>query len=124
MTQWFSLKRLFGFREPPPLWAPPAMAEPVEPEEEHHVSALAAPLHVHAGSALVRVDNGVVVVEREGEERFERPIELVSAVHIHGWATITSPAVAQLIAQGAPVIWRGATGYPIGSSAPLAMREE
>jgi CRISPR-associated endonuclease Cas1 len=120
MIQWFSLKRLFGGHErEPPLWTPPALAEPVEPEEERHVSPLAAPLHVHAGSALVRVDNGVLAVEREGQERFERPIELVSAVHIHGWATITSPAVAQLLAQGALVIWRGATGYPIGHSAAL-----
>jgi CRISPR-associated protein Cas1 len=67
----------------------------------------------------VRVDNGVIVVEREGEAPFERPMELVSAVHIHGWATITSPCVAQLLAQGSPVVWRSPTGYPLGASAPL-----
>jgi CRISPR-associated protein Cas1 len=122
MTQWFSLKRLFGRREPgapEQPWAPPDIAEPIEPDEEAHVSPLAAPLHVRSGSALVRVDNGVLAIEREGEARFERPIELVSAVHIHGWATVTSPAVGQLLAQGTPVIWRGATGYPIGFTAPL-----
>ncbi|MGA2289234.1 hypothetical protein [Bradyrhizobium sp.] len=38
---------------------------------------------------MIRADNGLLAVEREGEPRYERPIELVSAVHIHGWATIT-----------------------------------
>ena len=72
MTQWFSLKRLFGRREPAApeaLWAPPDIAEP---DEQHQVSPLAAPLHVRSGSALVRVDNGVLAVEREGEARSRR----------------------------------------------------
>jgi CRISPR/Cas system-associated endonuclease Cas1 len=122
MTLWFSWRDLFrgnraGRRELP--WPPPALEEPTEEEAERTLSPVAAPLHVKSGSALVRVHNGVIVVEREGEAAFERPIELISAVHIHGWATITSPCVAQLLAQGAPVVWRSPTGYPIGASAPL-----
>jgi CRISPR-associated endonuclease Cas1 len=95
------------------------MDDLVEGEESRSISPVAAPLHIYSGSAMVRVDNGVVVVEREGEPRFERPIELVSAVHIHGWATITSPCIGQLISQGTPVIWRGVTGYPIGCASPM-----
>jgi CRISPR-associated endonuclease Cas1 len=122
MTLWFSWRDLFrgnraDGRELP--WPPPALEEPAEEEAERTLSPVAAPLHLKSGSALVRVQNGVIVVEREGEAAFERPIELVSAVHIHGWATITSPCVAQLLAQGAPVVWRSPTGYPIGASAPL-----
>jgi CRISPR-associated endonuclease Cas1 len=68
---------------------------------------------------LVRIDNGVLVVERPEQDPFERPMELVSALHIHGWATITSPCVGQLVAQGTAVVWRGVTGYPIASALPM-----
>ena len=122
MTQWFTWKLLFGRGAPQKEgvpWPPPIMDEGAEEDGGRTLSPAAAPVHVQAGSALVRVDNGVLVVEREGEPRFERPLELVSAVHIHGWATITSPCVAQLIGQGTPVVWRGATGYPIGCAAPM-----
>jgi CRISPR-associated endonuclease Cas1 len=124
MTRFFDWRHFFR-RGVEPLaapWLPPAAedaAESEEAEESRSLSPLAAPVHVCSGSAVVRIDNGVLMVEREGEARFERPVELVSAVHIHGWATITSPCVAQLVRQGTPVIWRGATGYPIGCAQPL-----
>lgn len=121
MTQWFSWKHFFGRKTKvdPERWSPPAFNEPVEEDDASTISPVAAPVHVSSGSALISIDNGVLVVEREGEPSFERPIELVSAVHIHGWATITSPCVAQLIGQGTPVVWRGATGYPIGCASPM-----
>lgn len=122
MNQWLSWKRLFGragIDDQAVTWPPPDIDEPVEEEAGRSLSPAAAPLHVRSGSALVRVDNGVLAVERDGEDRFERPIELVSAIHIHGWATITSPCVGQLAAQGTPVIWRSPTGYPVAASAPL-----
>ena len=101
------------------LWRPPGLDDAVEEDGGGSISPLAAPVHVRAGTAVVRVDNGVLVVERDGEPRFERPIELVSAVHIHGPATITSPCVAQLIAQGTPILWRSPNGYPIGCASPM-----
>lgn len=120
MIQWLSWRRLLGLDvEGDAPWPPPTLGEPAGEETEHVISPVAAPLHVLSGSALIRVDNGVVAVERPGEEVFERPIELISAGHIHGWGTITSPTVAQLLAQGTPVVWRGATGYPIGFACPL-----
>lgn len=122
MSHWFSL-RLFSRRSDQfqsALWPPPANDHELEEADAgRQLSPLAAPVHVQSGSALVRVENGVLMVEREGEPRFERPIELVASVHIHGWATITSPCVGQLIGQGIPVIWRGATGYPIGCAQPM-----
>lgn len=120
MTQWFSWKRLFG-REAACdayLWPPP-LEDMEEDARKRDLSPLAAPVHVLSGSALVRIDNGVLVVERPDQERFERPLELVSAVHIHGWATITSPCVGALVTQGTAVVWRGATGYPIASAQPM-----
>jgi CRISPR-associated endonuclease Cas1 len=120
MTQWFSWKQFFGrgVQAVASPWLPPTLDE-ADAEDARSISPLAAPVHVRTGSAVVRVDNGVLVVEREGEPRFERPLELVSDVHIHGPATITSPCVGQLIAQGSPVLWRSPYGYPIGCALPM-----
>lgn len=118
MTQWFSLKRFFG-GDGMESWPPPALDEFLEEEEPRPLSPVAGPIHVLSGSALVRIDNGVLRVERPGLEPAERPVELVSAVHIHGWATITSPCIAELVRQGAPVVWRGSTGYPIAWAAAM-----
>ena len=120
MTAWFSLARLFGGGTPE-IWPPPQVEETFEEEEEElpALSPVAGPIHVLSGSALVRIDNGVLRVERPDLPPAERPVELVSAVHIHGWATITSPCVAALVRQGTPVVWRGATGYPIAWAAPM-----
>ncbi len=98
---------------------PSLLEEECELDPARRVSPAAAPVHVLAGSALVRVKEQTLIVERPDEPVFERPIELVSALHIHGWAGITSPAIAALLAQDTPVVWRGATGYPIGCSRPL-----
>jgi CRISP-associated protein Cas1 len=123
MTKWFGWWHFFGggSQVDPSSWLPPAMDKGREDEDEEVrlISPLAAPVHIRSGSALVRIENGVLVVEREGEPRFERPIELVSAVHIHGPGTITSPCVAQLVAQGTPVLWRSPNGYPIGCASPM-----
>lgn len=119
MTIWHPLRRLFERKPVGEAWPPP---EPQQPTAEPSAKALApaaAPVHVLSGSALVRVADGVLLIERPGEETHSRPIEHVSAVHIHGWAGITSPTVAALLAQGSPVLWRSASGYPIGYSAPL-----
>lgn len=120
MTQWFSWKALFGGAKDPAedAWPPP-QDHPPDDDAGPKLSPLSAPVHVSSGSALVRVNNGVLTVERPDKDLFERPLELVSAVHIHGWATITSPCVGQLVQQGTAVVWRGATGYPIAIAQPL-----
>lgn len=124
MTYWFR-PRSWGrlFRNDAALsadWPSPQLIEDNENSApERRISPAAAPVHVLAGSALIRVKESTLVVERPDEAPFERPLELVSAVHIHGWAGITSPCVAALLAQGTPVVWRGVTGYPIGCSSLL-----
>jgi CRISPR-associated protein Cas1 len=122
MTQWLNWRRLLGIdiQAVPPPWLPPMTVDPAKEDNEvDRKSPLATPLYVQSGSAVVRADNGLVIVEREGEPKFERPVELVSAVHILGWATITSPCVSQLMNSGIPVIWRGPTGFPVGIATPM-----
>ena len=120
MTIWFPFHRLFERPLTTSDWPPPALVEENETSaSERQLSPVAAPVHVLSGSALVRIKERTLVVERPDTAVFERPLELVSAVHIHGWASVTSPCIAALLAQGTPVVWRGATGFPIGCSAPL-----
>lgn len=124
MTQWFSWLHFFGRRVETKAspWPPPAPDDTTGEEDTRLLSPLAAPVHIRSGSAVVRVENGVLTVEREGEPRFERPIELVSAVHIHGPATITSPCVAQLVGQGTPVLWPAVAGARPDGAVPAADR--
>jgi CRISPR-associated endonuclease Cas1 len=95
----------------------PQPAEEETPLRE--LSPAAAPVHVLAGSAKVRVEGGSLAIERPGEPVVSQPIETVSALHVHGWAGVTTPAVQALLAQGSPVVWRSAGGYPIGYSSSL-----
>jgi CRISP-associated protein Cas1 len=118
VTFWFPLLRFFEHHALLSDWPPPdPPEEAVEPE--YHFSPAAAPVHVMSGSALVRVGESILIVERAAEPQFTRPIELVSALHIHGWAGITSPCVGRLTAQGTPVIWQGVHGYPVALALPM-----
>jgi CRISP-associated protein Cas1 len=118
MLSWFSFQRFFGTAAPHSDWPPPLLAEE-EAEQETKFSPAAAPVHVLSGAAVVRANNGSLIVERPGEPVFERPIELVSTLHIHGWARITGPCIGRLAAQGTPVVWRGVHGYPVAVSQPM-----
>lgn len=112
------------------LFPPRARPAPVEPavdiDFEPPASSIqpspnAAPVHVLSGEARIRVNNGVVRIETERGQAVERPIEWVSSVHIHGHASISSPAVAALVQAGAPVLWRGHHGYPIAIAQPMSL---
>ena len=118
MTLWYPLRRFFESSPLPSDWLPPDLPEEAT-EPEYRFSPAAAPVHVMSGSALVRVGECTLIVERPGEATFARPIELVSALHVHGWAGITSPCVGRLTAQGTPVIWQGVHGYPVALALPM-----
>jgi CRISPR-associated endonuclease Cas1 len=118
MTIWFPFRHLFGRQPPVASWPPPALPEEVA-EPGRTFSPTAAPVHVMSGGALARVSESTLVIERKEGPTFERPIELVSALHIHGWSGVTSPCVGQLVAQGTPVVWRGLHGFPIGIAVPM-----
>jgi len=120
MSIWWPWRKFLGAKPATEDWPPPELEQIEEDAEpDNPLSPAAAPVHVLAGSALVRSIDGILYVERDGEAPFQRPMELVSALHVHGWAGVTSPCVAALLRQGSPVIWRGATGYPIGMSLPM-----
>jgi CRISPR-associated endonuclease Cas1 len=118
VTIWYPLRRFFERSPAPADWPPPELPEETA-EPEYRFSPAAAPVHVMSGSALVRVIESTLIVERQGEPGFARPIELVSALHIHGWAGVTSPCVGRLTAQGTPVVWQGVHGYPIALAVPM-----
>jgi CRISPR-associated endonuclease Cas1 len=118
MLSWFSFQRFFGAAPPHGDWPPPLPSEE-QAEQETRFSPAAAPVHVLSGAAVVRANNGTLIVERPGEPVFERPIELVSTLHIHGWARVTGACIGKLTAQGAPVVWRGMHGYPVAVSQPI-----
>ena len=80
----------------------------------------ALPVHVLAGDAMVRCIDGRLIIERPEAAMIERPLSFVSALHVHGWATVTAPCIRTLLEQGSPVIWRSPSGYPVGISGPLA----
>lgn len=98
MVSW---KRLFGGDEAEP-WPAPTIDEKFHEEEPWPLSPVAGPIHLLSGSALVRIDNGVLVIEGPSAMPVERPIELVSALHIHGWSTITVPASRNSSVRGRP----------------------
>jgi CRISPR-associated endonuclease Cas1 len=118
MTLWFPFKHLFEGKLPNNTWSPPVLIEEVG-EAQQRFSPTAAPVHILSGSALVRISESTLVVERAGEPTFERPIELVSSLHIHGWGGVTSPCIGRLVAQGTPIVWRGIHGFPVGLAAPM-----
>jgi CRISP-associated protein Cas1 len=117
MPSWLSFQGWFGPKLPPSSWLPPELPDEAEPEVRF--SPAAAPVHVLSGAAVVRVNNGTLVVERPGEPVFERPVELVSTLHIHGWARVTGGCVARLTAQGTSIVWRGMHGYPVALAQPM-----
>lgn len=84
------------------------------------VSVSAAPVHVLASDARVRLDAGRLCVEYKDKESVAIPIEQVSALHVHGWVQVTSATVAALASIGSPVVWRSPNGYPIAVSQPLS----
>lgn len=96
--------------------------EPYDHEEEdaRALAPMATPVHILTQDGLVRVRDGKFRYEPKEGDPVERPIELVSAVHIYGWGGITSPAVAALTQTGAPVVWRSASGYPIALAGALS----
>ena len=108
--------------QPRPLAKPaPEILDP-EPIESLplSVSPDAAPVHVLQSDVLVRVNEGRLRIEPKLGDPIERPLEHVSAVHLHGWMGITSPAVAALTSIGSPVVWRSPSGYPLAISQVLS----
>lgn len=79
----------------------------------------AAPLHVLDQDARLRLDDGLLVVEREQRKPVRLRLPDVLSVSLHGRATLTTPAVQALLAEGIPIIWRSASGHYLGQTVDL-----
>jgi CRISPR-associated protein Cas1 len=119
MSIWIPLKKLINLETDNLNFTGDTPDEFECEEAPYERSPLATPIHILATTAKVRLDNGRLRIEQENGDVHERPIELISALHIHGWATITSPAIRELISYGTPIMWRSPTGYPVGYTASL-----
>ena len=84
------------------------------------VSLAAAPVHLVAREAQLRMENGALIIEKKSGDKIRRPVEHVSAIHIYGGGLISSAVVAELSVLGRPVIWRSHSGYPVSWNAPMA----
>ena len=118
MTIWYPFKSFFE-SEPANSWPIPELDDPFDDEEIPFFQPTAAPVHVLAAETKIRCSEGRLVIEQEGKDTIERPMEYVSALHIHGWSHVTSPCLHQLMKQGSPIIWRSVTGYPICQTHPI-----
>ncbi len=118
MTIWYPFKSFFEV-EPDTVWRIPELEEPENDEEIPFFQPTAVPVHVVAEDAKIRCNEGRLIIQRPGHPDIERPLEFVSALHIHGWAQITSPCISQLMKQGTHVMWRSASGYPLCQSLPI-----
>ena len=85
-------------------------------------SALASPVHVLDPEARVRLDDGLLTIERQGEPPVRLRLPDVSSVSLHGRAAITTPSIHALLEEGIPVVWRSQSGYYLGQTHDLSRR--
>lgn len=82
--------------------------------------AFASPVHVLDPEARIRLDDGLLVVERPEQKPVRLRLPEVSSVSVHGRAAITTPCVHALLTEGIPVIWRSQSGYYLGQTIDLS----
>ena len=77
-------------------------------------------IHVVDPGAHIRVQDGVLVIDRPGQDTIARRLPDIASLSIHGRAAITTPCVQMLLGEGIPVIWRSASGYYQGQTIDLS----
>ena len=80
----------------------------------------ASPVHVLDPEARIRLDDGLLVVERPQQPPVRLRLPDIQSVSVHGRAAITTPAVHALLTEGVPVIWRSQSGYYLGQTIDLS----
>ncbi|TAJ42787.1 MAG: CRISPR-associated endonuclease Cas1 [Reyranella sp.] len=94
--------------------------QPPQPEDAPMPAGL--PLHVTGRHSFVRLQDGAIIVEREGREVERLRLHEISQVALHGTASATGPAIRELLTHGIPVLWRGESGWLAGLTADLSGR--
>lgn len=70
--------------------------------------------------ARIRLTDGLLVIERRADASLSLRLPEIIAVSVHGRASITTPAVHALLAEGIPLIWRSRGGYYLGQRLDLS----
>jgi CRISPR-associated endonuclease Cas1 len=79
-----------------------------------------APVHVLDPDAKIRLDDGLLAIERPDQPPVRLRLPDVRAVSIHGRASITTPCVQTLLEEGIPLVWRSRTGHYLGQTMDLS----
>ena len=80
----------------------------------------AAPIHITDPTAQVRLDDGLLTIERPGAPPLRLRLPEIHSLSIHGRAGLSTPCLHALLEEGIPVIWRSAHGYYLGQTANLS----
>jgi len=99
-------------RQPAPAAPPREEDAPLRPET-------ALPVHVVADHGEVRIEDGLLSLWTEEEERTLR-LDEVSLLAVHGNITITTPCLHELLRRGIPVMFHSRGGYYLGQIADLS----
>lgn len=81
-----------------------------------------SPVHVLDPEAQLRLDDGLLLIERPDEPPLHLRLPDVLSVSLHGRAAITTPTVQALLGEGVPVLWRSQSGYYLGQTIDLSRR--
>lgn len=79
-----------------------------------------APIHVTDSAAHIRLDDGLLSIERPDAPPLRLRLPEVQSLSLHGRAGLSTPCLHALLEEGIPVIWRSATGYYLGQTADLS----
>lgn len=85
--------------------------------------AAGSPVHVLDPEARIRLDDGLLAIERPDQKPLRLRLPEILSVSIHGRASITTPTVHALLAEGIPVIWRSQSGYYLGQTLDLSRQQ-
>ena len=81
-----------------------------------------SPVHVLDPEAQLHLDDGLLLIERPDTPPLRLRLPDVLSVSLHGRASITTPSIHALLAEGIPVIWRSPSGYYLGQTLDLSRR--
>ena len=95
---------------------PPTVAEPSFAEQSRR------PIHILDPEARIHLAGGLLSIERPGKEPLRLRLPEIGSLSIHGRASLSTPCLHALLAEGIPILWRSAGGYLLGHTLGLGGR--
>ena len=108
------------FRRPIGPKADPAAPAPMSADTAGSLLHDGTVLHVLDQEARVYLENGILSVGRQDAPPTRLRLPDLASISIHGRASLTTPCVHALLAEGIPVVWRSAGGYYLGQTVDLS----